>query len=197
MKFPRRFRPVRGPEQISELEIIVDRFNISEEGHVAVILPPQSITGGTGLINPAFTMKGYKHATIIIASGAEATQDTSTITLSLCSTAAGANPIAIPFNYYFQALGGAGNDVLSTIQNATAAGITLAAGDWPPNGLIVIEIDANELAAATGPPLGGSLGINSYIGVTIGSPAAVDMCCVMVVLSGPRFDNVPTPTVTQ
>jgi hypothetical protein len=174
-----------------------DRFVVSEEGHVAVILPPVSISGGTGLINPAFSMKNYKHASILIASGAEATQDVSTITLSLCTTAAGASPIAIPFNYYFQALGGAGNDVLSTIQNATASGITLAAGDWPPSGLIVIEIDANELAAATGAPLGGSLGIDSYIGVTINCGAFVDLACVIVVLSGPRYDNVPTPSVTQ
>jgi hypothetical protein len=172
-------------------------FNVSEEGHVAVILPPVSISGGSGLINPAFTMKNYKHASILIASGAEATQDTATITLSLCSTAAGAGPIAIPFNYYFQPLGGAGNDVLSSIQNATAAGITLAAGDWPPNGLITIEIDANELEAATGAPLGGSLGVDSYIGVTIGSPAAVDLACVMVVLSGARYENVASPSVTQ
>src|ERR1700691_2093782 len=110
-------------------------FNIAEGGHVAVILPPQSISGGTGLINPAFSMKGYKHASILIASGAEATQDTLAITLSLCSSAAGAGATPIPFNYYFQSAGGPGNDVLSGIQNATPAGITLAAANWPPNGL--------------------------------------------------------------
>jgi hypothetical protein len=172
-------------------------FNISEEGHVALILPPQSISGGSGLINPAFSMKGYKHASILIASGAEATQDTLTITLSLCSSAAGANPFAIPFNYYFQALGGAGNDVLSKIQNAIAAGITLAAGDWPPNGLIVIEIDVNELeSASAGGVLAGSLGVDAYLAVTINSPAAVDMACVIVVLSGARYAQVTSPSVT-
>jgi hypothetical protein len=172
-------------------------FNISEAGHAAVILPPVSISGGTGLINPAFSMKNYKHASILIASGAEATQDVSTITLSLCSTAAGAGAIAIPFNYYFQALGGAGNDVLSSIQNATSAGITLAAGDWPPSGLIVIEIDANELEAATGAPLGGSLGVDSYIGVTINCGAFADLACVIVVLSGARYENVASQSATQ
>jgi hypothetical protein len=172
-------------------------FNVSEEGHVAVILPPQSISGGTGLINPAFSMKNYKHASILIASGAEATQDTATITVSLCSSAAGAGATAIPFNYYFQAAGGAGNDVLGTIQNATASGITLAAGDWPPNGLIVIEIDANELeAAGVGGVLASSDGVDQYIGLTIGSPAAVDLACVMAVLSGARFANAASPTVT-
>jgi hypothetical protein len=171
-------------------------FNVAEEGHVAVILPPISITGGTGLINPAFSMKNYKHASILIASGAEATQDTATITVSLCSTAAGGSPVAIPFNYYFQAAGGAGNDVLGSIQNALAAGITLAVGDWPPNGLIVIEIDSDELESSAGGALANSLGVNSYIGLTIGSPAAVDLACVMVVLSGARFKNDRSITVT-
>jgi hypothetical protein len=69
-------------------------------------------------------MKNHKHATILIASGAEATRDAAAITLSLCSSAAGANATAIPFNYYFQVLDGAGNDVLSSIQNAPSAGIT-------------------------------------------------------------------------
>lgn len=172
-------------------------FNVAEEGHVAVILPPVSITGGTGLINPAFSMKNYKHASILIASGAEATQDTSTITVSICSSAAGAGATAIAFNYYFQAAGGAGNDVLSVIQNATASGITLAVGDWPPNGLIVIEIDSDELEAATvGGVLAGSLGVDSYVGLTIGSPAAVNLACVMVVLSGARFKNDRSITAT-
>jgi hypothetical protein len=171
-------------------------FNIAEAGHVAVILPPQSISGGTGLINPAFKMSNYKHASILIAAGAEATQDTSTLTLSLCSSAAGAGAVAIPFNYYFQAAGGAGNDVLGAIQTATSAGITLSAANWPPNGLIVIEIDANELEAATGGALGGSLGVDSYLGLTINGPAVVDMACVMVVLSGSRYANVSSPTVT-
>jgi hypothetical protein len=172
-------------------------LSIAEEAHVAVILPPQSISGGSGLINPAFSMKNYKHASILIASGAEATQDTLTITVSLCSSAAGAGAVAIPFNYYFQASGGAGNDVLGSIQNATAAGITLAAGDWPPNGLIVIEIDQAELSsAAVGAGLAGSLGIDSYIGITINCPVAVDYACVMVVASGARYHTSPSPTMT-
>jgi hypothetical protein len=131
-------------------------------------------------------MKYYKHASILIASGAEDTQDAATITLSLCSTAAGANPVA-----------GAGNDVLGgTIQNATSVGITLAAGNWPPVGLIVIEIDVNELeAAGVGGVLAGTLGVDSYVGLTIGPPAAVDPACV-VVLSGGRFQEVSSPSVT-
>lgn len=173
-------------------------FSIAEAGHVAVLLPPQSISAGSSAtpINPAFSMKNYKHASILIIAGAEATQDATTLLVYLCSSAAGANPVAIPFNYYFQAAGGAGNDVLGSIQNATAAGVVLSAADWPPNGLIVIEIDANELEGATGVPLANSLGVDSYIGIGLGAPTAVDLACVVAVLSGARFANVSSPSVT-
>jgi hypothetical protein len=176
----------------------VDRFVLSEEGHVAVLEVPQNISAQSSAapINPAFSMKGYKHASILIIAGAEATQDATSLLLYLCTSAAGGTPIAIPFNYYFQALGGAGNDVLSSIQNAPATGLVLAAGNWPPSGLIVIEIDANELAAATGAPLGGSLGVDSYIGVGLGAPSAADFAAVVVLLSGARNAYVGSPTVT-
>jgi hypothetical protein len=89
--------------QLKIKKISMQGFNIAEVGHVA-ILPPKSISGGSGLINPAFSMKNYEHKTILIPFGAEATQDAAAITLSLCSSAAGANATAIPFNYYFRAL---------------------------------------------------------------------------------------------
>jgi hypothetical protein len=174
-------------------------FNIAESAHVAVLLPPQNVTGDSSgtPINPAFSMKNYKHATILIVFGAEATQDATTLLLYLCTSAAGGSPIAIPFNYYYQAAGGAGNDVLtSAIANAPATGLVLAAGNAPANGLIVIEIDANELEAATPAPLAGSLGVDSYIGVGFGAPAAADFATVLVVLSGARYANTASPTVT-
>jgi hypothetical protein len=55
--------------QLKIKKISMQGFNIAAAGHVA-ILPPKSISGGSGLINPAFSMKNYKHATILIASGA-------------------------------------------------------------------------------------------------------------------------------
>jgi hypothetical protein len=174
-------------------------FNISEAGHVAVLLPPQNVTGDSSAspVNPAFSMKKYKHASILIVFGAEATQDATTLLLYLCSSAAGANPVAIPFNYYYQAAGGAGNDVLTAaIANAPATGLVLAAGNAPANGLITIEIDANELEAATGGTLTNSLGVDSYIGVGFGAPAAADYATILVVLSGARFANTASPTVT-
>lgn len=169
-------------------------FTVAEQGHVAVLTPPQNITGG--VTAQAFAMKNYKHASILVIAGAEATQDTGTLLVNICTNAAGATPIAIPFNYYFQALGGVGNDVLGKIQNAPATGLVLAAGNWPPNGLIVIEIDANELEGATPAPLAGSLGVDSYLQVVLPSPAAADFACIVAILSGARFANVASPTVT-
>jgi len=174
-------------------------FNVAEAGHVAVLLPPQNITGASSAapINPAFSMKNYKHASILIIFGAEATQDATTLFVYLCTSAAGAGATAIPFNYYYQAAGGAGNDVLTSIQNATAAGLVLSSTVAPPNGMIVIEIDANELeAAGVGGALAGSDGAASYIGIGLGAPAAADFAAVVVVLSGARQGAVASPTVT-
>src|ERR1700728_1456391 len=165
-------------------------FNISEGAHVALLLPPQNITGASSAspINPAFSMKGYKHATILILLGAEGTQDATTLLLYLCSSAAGAGATAIPFNYYYQAAGGAGNDVLSSsIQNAPSTGVVLSAANAPANGVIAIEIDVNELqSAAVGGVLAGSLGVDAYVGVGLGAPSAADYAAVVVILSGAR-----------
>jgi hypothetical protein len=176
-------------------------FHLSEGGHLAVLLPPQSISGASSAapINPAFSMKNYAHASILIIAGAEATQDTTTLLLYLCSSAAGANPVAIPFNYFLQIAGTAygvpGGDVLGPMNSAPAAGLVLSAANLPPNGVIVIEIDDRELEGATS-TLAGVLGAYSYIGVGLGSPVAVDLACVAVILSGPRNANVSSPSVT-
>jgi len=174
-------------------------FNIAEAGHVAVLEVPQNISAQSSAapINPAVSMRNYKHVSFLVMAGAEATQDATTLLVFLCSSAAGAGPVAIPFNYYFQALGGAGNDVLSSIQNAPATGLVLAAGNWPPSGLIVIEMDDAELeAASVGGVLGGSLGVDAYVGIGLGAPTAADFAGVVAILSGARFDGVKSPTVT-
>jgi hypothetical protein len=174
-------------------------FNIAELGHVVNLLPPQSISGGVSQVNPAFKMNLYQHASILILFGAEATQIAGTLQVFLVPSVNG-TPIAIPFNYYFQAAGGAGHDVLSSIQNAPAAGLTLAVGNAPANGLIVIEIDASELEASTGAlagtALAGSVGQDAYVSLSIPSAAAANYAAVAVVLSGAREAYVGSPTVT-
>ena len=53
----------------------------------------------------------------------------------------------------------------------------------------MIEIDADELESASvgAGNLADSLGIDAYVGVTIGSPSAVDLACVIVALEGSRL----------
>ena len=174
-------------------------INLSEQAHIATLLPPQNITGASSAtpINPAFSMANYAHASVLIALGAEATQEATTLLVYICTTAAGGSPVAIPFNCYFQAAGGAGNDVLGSIQNIPATGLVLSASNAPANGLIVIEIDARELeSASVGGALAGSLGIDKYVGIGLGSPAAADFAAVIVILTGASYANVSSPTVT-
>jgi hypothetical protein len=175
-------------------------WNIAEAGHAVNLLPPQSITGGTGTISPGFSMKLYKHATIIILLGAEASQLSGNLLVQLLPTATGTG-IDIPFNYYCQAAGGAGgDDVLSAINNAPATGLVLSASNAPANGMIVIEIDANELESASGAlagtALAGSLGPDKYVSLVIPSAAAANFAAVVVVLSGAREAYAQSPSVT-
>jgi len=184
-------------------------FNVAEAGHVSVLLPPQNITGDSSgtPINPGVALKNYKHASILVIAGAEATQDTTTLYVYAMTSAAGAGAVAIPFNYYYQTAGGAGNDVLvgnTSVNpnglgpnNAPATGLVLSASNWPPNGLIVIEIDANELeSAANSSALGDSDGVYSYVGIGLGAPAAADYATVVAILSGARFGNETSPSAT-
>jgi len=163
-------------------------FNLSEGGHLVNALPPQNISGGKTA--QAFSMAGYKHASIVVLLGALAGEG-ATLLLYVCSSAAGANPVAIPFNYYFQAAAGAGNDVLSALNSATAAGLAFAAGVTPANGAVVIEIDANELEAA-----GVYLGQDAYLQVKLNDAAEADYAAVAVILSGARNANVGSGSVT-
>ena len=174
-------------------------ISLSEAAHIAQLLPPQNITGASSAtpINPCFSMKQYKHASVLVWFGAEGTQEATTLVVYLCATAAGGSPVAVPFNCYSQAAGGAGNDVLGSIQNVPSTGLVLNVGNAPANGVIVIEIDANELAAnSVGGVLAGSLGVDSYIGIGLGSPAAADFAAVVVILTGPRDAFVSSPSVT-
>lgn len=169
-------------------------FNLSEAGHCVALLTPQSISGGKTA--QAFAMKGYAHASIVIVAGAEATQDTSTLVVNICSDANGDSPVAIPFNYYYQTGVGAGNDVLSAMQSATSAGLTLSSTNFPAQGLIIIEIDDAALEGATGGVLNGVCGADSYVQVVLGAPSAVDYATIIAVLSGARNAQASSPSVT-
>jgi hypothetical protein len=165
-------------------------FSISEAGHVVNILPPVDITGGKTA--QAFSMANYKHASIIIQIGVSAAAFTK-ILLNLCSDAAGSNPVALPFNLYTQEVAGASKDVLSAIQNIAAAGYTPSANDGI---FYVIEIDANELEAAIAGALSGTLGQDSYLQLQLTNGANSVIASAVAVLSGSRFAEAQSPTVT-
>src|SRR5579871_2566453 len=105
--------------------------NLGVAGHIANILPPQSISGGKTA--QAFSLKNAEHASSFIAFGASAAPPTAII-LNRCTSAAGANPIAQPsFQYWYQTAGGAGNDILNGVAGDPAPYST------PPNVCTVSE----------------------------------------------------------
>jgi hypothetical protein len=172
-------------------------FQIAEAGHLVNVLPPVDITGGK-VGCQAFSMAGYKHATIIIQVGVSAAAFTKILVKVGTATAAigaeVANAVAIPFNLYTQETAGAAQDVLSAIQNVAAAGFTPAATDGI---FYVIELDANEIEAAlAGNALTGTLGLFTYVQLELTNGANSVIASAVAILSGARFAEAQSPTVT-
>lgn len=149
---------------------------VSEMGHVVLALAPVSASGGK--TTQAFSMDNYMHASIVIGIGAQAAQMTS-IVVNACTSAAGANPTAIPFSVYKAET--ANGDVLGARTLEAAAGFqpSATAGIF-----YVIELDAEEL------PQG-----SPYVEVVITNGANADFVSVVAFLSGARFAEQQSPTV--
>lgn len=170
-------------------------FSASEAGHIVNILPPVDITGGK--VSQAFSMAGYKHATIIIQVGVSAAAFTKILLDVGTATAAVGTPVAnataIPFNLYTQETAGAANDVQSAIQNIAAAGYTPSANDGI---FYVIEIDANELEAALAGALSGTLGQFSYLQLSLTNTSNSVIASAVAILSGSRYAEAQSLTAT-
>ena len=170
-------------------------FSVSEKGHVVNILPPVDITGGKTC--QAFSMAGYKHATIIIQVGVSAAAWTKTIlSVGTATAAVGAvvaNATAIPYSQYVQETAGAANDVQAAISAVAAAGYTPSANDGI---FYVIEIDADELEAALAGALTGTLGQFAYLQLSFTNGANSVIASAVAVLSGARFANAQSGTAT-
>ena len=171
-------------------------FNVSEAGHVVQVIVPASFSGG--VIGQAFSMAKYKHASIIIAIGAQAAQATEILLYAATATAAegtgAANATAIPFNLYKMET--TNSDVLGSINNIASTGYQPSA---TANIFYVIEIDANELEAANtinteDTVLGDSLGVFNYLQLKTTNGANADFVCAIAVLSGARYENVGSAT---
>jgi len=154
-------------------------FVTSEMGHVVNILAPVDITGGKTA--QAFAVKNYQHVSIILQIGVSAAAFTA-ILVNQCTAANGTGAAAIPFFIYKQETAGAGNDVLSARTAVTSARFAPSANDGI---FYVIEIDASELS--DGFP---------YIQLQLTNGANSVIASAVAVLSGARFAETQSPTVT-
>ncbi len=154
-------------------------FVIAEQGHVVNILAPVDITGGKTA--QAFSMRNHGHASILLQIGVSAAAFTK-ILVNACSDNSGTGATAIAFALYAQETAGASNDVLGARQQVTSAGYTPAATDGI---FYAIEIDASELP--DGKP---------YIQLQLTNGSNSVIASAVAILSGSRFAQVSSPTVT-
>lgn len=181
--------------------------NIAEACHTVLALPPQSIANGATSL--AWSMKQADHVSIIIAFGTEGgsppTQEITSIQVNACTSAAGANatPIGVSggvagqgFRYYYQLLGGAGNDILNGAQqklansvnppNYTSGAAGIVAFPTSMTNLVwIIEIDSAEVEILA--DVVGTITEYPYLQVVIGNGSNAAICTVLAILSGLRY----------
>jgi hypothetical protein len=160
------------------------RFYTPQDGHVAMVLPPQNISGGVH--SAAVNFKNYSHLSALVLFGALSAAP-GLITVEACTSAAGANPVAIPFNLFAQETNA--GDVFGPIVNVPATGYQ------PPlvsNINYAIEVDSAQLP--TNSTTGAWSGDN-YIRVSIADGADTDFASIVFLLSGARYAADQSPTV--
>jgi hypothetical protein len=160
------------------------RFYTPQDGHVAMVLPPQNISGG--IHSAAVNFTKYTHLSALVQFGALSAQP-GLITVEACTSQAGANPVAIPFSLFAQET--SGGDVFGPIVNVPASGYQ------PPNTPNInyaIEIDSAQIP--TNPTTGAWAGYN-YIRVSIADGTDTDFACIVFVLSGARYKQDQSPTI--
>jgi len=161
-------------------------FNVSEAGHIVPLILPKNATGGATA--QAFSMKNAEHVSIVIMLGTLAGAP-GIVTLNKCTSAAGANPVAIGFRWYQNSTAGAGNDTLDTgPAYATASGFT------PPNTagtFLTIELDAAEIAQPDG-----DTAVTPYLQLVCAEPAAANYVSAVAILSGLRYAYQGGPSQT-
>lgn len=150
-------------------------INIAEQCHVVNLLPPHD--ADTVATPEVFSMKNWRHASIIISAGV--TGAATTVTVEAADNFTPSNVTAIPFNYYAETT--AAGDTLGARTAATASGFAASTND---NVLYIIEIDATELP--DGKP---------NLQVKFSDPAAATFVSAIVVLSGGRYSEDQSATV--
>jgi len=125
----------------------------------------------TGLVTDVVNLSDYDKVTWVISKNAGAT-GTATIQVESCSSAAGADNTAIPFDYRECVSG----DTFGETTTAAATGVATTAGT---NTMMVVEVNASELS-----------GTHKYVRLigteVVNSPVTGGVTCI---LSGPRFTS--------
>lgn len=149
-------------------------FVASEMGHVILGLAPQATSNVAALTSDTFLMKGWSHASILIAGGVGSTA--TSVTMGECTSFAGSDRTALTFRYAKEATKD-GDTLDAALAWASALTLGATAGVFA-----VIELDADELT--DGYP---------YVQVNTAASASKDLC-IFVVLSGGRYTEDITAT---
>lgn len=143
-------------------------FNVAEEGHV-ISLEPVDVGGVAKTLY--WSMADWKHASIIVTSGAA--NNLATLTVFKATSKAGAGEHAIAFTSY----DAGATDVLGAATATPDTGVAQSAAQ----SRLVIEVDATDPD-------------HPYLGVKT-SAAAVNLISIVVVLSGGRYPGASSATV--
>lgn len=144
-------------------------MNLAERMHVVQALAPVDINGGKN--SDVWSMKNYRHATIIVLLGV--TGGASTITVEEADDFVPTTTTAIPFNVYKEET--AGGDTLGARVATALAGFATSLNDGV---FYVIEIDSAELSS--GKP---------NLRVVLSDPAVATFGAVVVILSDARYES--------
>lgn len=153
-----------------------DRFFLPQSGHLAMLLPPQDVTGGKH--SAAFNFSLYSHVSLIVGIGVSAAAP-GAVTVEACTAADGTGATAIPFNVFKQEA--TASDVLGPLTLCAAAGFIPPATD---NIFYDIEVDATSIPTGF-----------KYLRVSIADAANSCIAVVFAVLSGARYAGDQSPTV--
>jgi hypothetical protein len=144
-------------------------MNIAEQCHVVNATPPIDINGA-GATSDYFSLKNYRHASIICTLGV--TGASTTITVEESDDSSGSATTAIDFDYYKEETS-AGD----TLSDRTAVGDTTGIDASTEDSITyVIEIDADQLT--DGYP---------YLVVKASDPSAATLYSCVAILSEPRY----------
>ena len=149
-------------------------MNIAEEAHVVNILPAVDINSGD--TSDYFSLKYYRHASIVITAGV--TGGASTVTVEESDNNAGNDTTAIAFDYYAETTDA--GDTLGDRTAATTSGFAMSTND---NVTYIIEIDADQLT--DGYP---------YLVVKFSNPSGATYVNASAILTEPRYSQENTPT---